>query len=613
MLPLRIGALTAASWLCAPNASAQAATERVAPCPQRRIYEPPPTTAYVGPPFVSDSAGDVFWWENTGPPPELVAVRDGRTRWRRPLSAKLQGPIALNASLMRDDLLVVSFQSTVEGLRTSDGRIVWSRDLQADLAPELRKAGLPKNTELETGAAVRVGRALVMAIAAGPSAAWLAATAPNGRPMWRTRIDRAAARMVADGDRLYVLFSQTSGNRPPIIALDSNGKAVVPDSAVPFGASLAVSGGEIVFDQEHVVTAGVAPMSRYCPPNSPSCQPPPFMLTVTGFSAGQERWRLSHAAGDTRVLGLLLLNDRSVLLVDNQRVGRISPDGTLTQLCELPVDERGSVAGLIHGDLVVAYHRSVGAYTLPGGPQLAATGWVMRGGGPAQGWAVRAAPTAPFVPFPAGVADPTARLAYVQTDAGATAALALLDGTVKWRTHSPARPVGIWHGRVIVLGQPDTLASALRVAQLDPVSGAEVETSQPIPLPDWGRPTLAPWGEPLTTDVRIEGDRARLSWEIVINGGPGGADVRPYGASGRADVDLTSGAVSLSPTQRVEEGKPISNPPYPFAAIVGGRKFTLSYAATATLTATDAKSGKRLWTRRLWSIAVPQRVRIPPP
>jgi len=562
--------------------------------------------------FVSDSAGDLFWWENTGPA-ELVAVRDGRTRWRRRLSAKLQGPFVLNAALLRDDLLVVSFQSTVEGLRTADGRIIWSRDLQADLAPELRKAGLPKNAELETGAAVRVGRALVTAIAAGPSAAWLTAIAPNGKPMWRTRIDGAAARMVADGDRLYVLFSQTSGNRPPIIALDSNGKAVVPDSAVPFGASLAVSGGEIVFDQEHVVTAGVAPMSRYCPPNSPSCQPPPFMLTVTGFSAGQERWRLSHAAGDTRVLGLLLLNDRSVLLVDNQRVGRISPDGTLTQLCELPVDERGSVAGLIHGDLVVAYHRSVGAYTLPGGPQLAATGWVMRGGGPAQGWAVRAAPTAPFVPFPAGVADPTARLAYVQTDAGATAALALLDGTVKWRTHSPARPVGIWHGRVIVLGQPDTLASALRVAQLDPVSGAEVETSQPITLPDWGRPTLAPWGEPLTTDVRIEGDRARLSWEIVINGGPGGADVRPYGASGRADVDLTSGAVSLSPTQRVEEGKPISNPPYPFAAIVGGRKFTLSYAATATLTATDAKSGKRLWTRRLWSIAVPQRVRIPPP
>jgi len=47
-------------------------------------------------------------------------------------------------------------------------------------------------------------------------------------------------------------------------------------------------------------------------------------------------------------------------------------------------------------------------------------------------------------------------------------------------------------------------------------------------------------------------------------------------------------------------------------AVVGGRKFTLSYAATATLTATDAKSGKRLWRRQLWSIALPQRG-IPPP
>jgi len=206
-------------------------------------------------------------------------------------------------------------------------------------------------------------------------------------------------------------------------------------------------------------------------------------------------------------------------------------------------------------------------------------------------------------------------VAYVQTDAGATMALALADGTVKWRTQSPARPVGIWNGRVIVLEQRDTLASVFQMAQIDPVSGAEVATSQPIPIPDWGwgRPTLAPWGDPLTTDVRIEGDRARLSWDILINGWPGGATIRPYTTSGRGDVDLTSGAVSLAPIKRVEEAKPISNPPYPFAAVLGGRKFTLSYAATATLTATDAKSGKRLWTRQLWSIVVPERVRVPPP
>jgi hypothetical protein len=214
------------------------------------------------------------------------------------------------------------------------------------------------------------------------------------------------------------------------------------------------------------------------------------------------------------------------------------------------------------------------------------------------------------------VADPDAQVAYVQADEGVTAALALADGTVKWRTQRPARPVGIWNGRVIVLEQRDTLASVLQVAQLDPVSGAEVGTSQPIPLlnslPDWAGPPLAPWGAPLTSDVRIEGDGARVSWDIEINGWPGGATIKPYSVSGLADVDLKSGTVSLAPIARVEGGRPVPNPRGPLVAVVGGRKFTLLYAATATLTATDAKSGRSLWSRRLWSIALPP-VRVPPP
>ena len=610
MHPLRIGALAATCCLWPPNARAQAGSELAAPCPQRWIYEPPPTTAYVGPPFINDSAGDFFWREEAGHP-ELVAVRDGRTRWRRQLG-KRSTPLPVNAALMRDDLLVVALGSTVEGRRTANGRIVWSRDLRADLSRDLRRAGLAKNTELETSAAARLGRALVTATAAGYSGAWLTATASDGKLVWRTRIDRAGARMVAAGDRLYVLPSLGEIGKPSIIAVDGNGKEIV-EPRVPFRDSMAVSGGEVVFDQDYVVTARIAPISRHCPPNSPSCGPSPFFLTVTGLSAGQERWSRSHAVGDTRVLGLLLLSDRSVLLVDNQRVGRISPDGRLTQLCELPVDERGSVAGLIHGDLVVAYHRSVGAYTLPGAPQLAATGWVMHGGGPAQDWTARAAgATTRFVPFPAGVADPDANVAYVQTDSGATAALALADGTVLWHTPRPARPVGIWNGRVIVL-EHDALASTLQLGLLDPASGAEVEVSQPIPLPNLVPIRLAPWGEPLMTDVRIAGDRAHLAWEIVINGGSGGADIKPYGASGAADVDLRSGAVSLSPTTRVEEGRPVSRLQGPLAAVVGGRRLTLLYAATATLTATDVKSGKTSWARQLWSIAVPERVQVPPP
>jgi len=558
--------------------------------------------------FVSDSAGDLFWWEYTGKA-ELVALRNGKTQWRRRLSTLTRpGPFMVSATLMRDDLLVVSFESTLLGLRTSDGRIVWSRNLAADLAPELARAGIPSNTELATGSAARVGRALVTAVAVGRFGAWLVATASDGRPVWRTRIAGAAARMVADGDRLYVLPSESGGDKPSLITVDGNGKKVTPTPA-PFAVGVALRGDEVVFDQEDVVTAGIAPMAITCPPMSPSCRPQPPILTVTGLSAGQERWHLSHPVGLARV-HLLLLSDGAVLFVENRHVGRISPDGQLTPLCELPVEEPRSVMGLVHGDLVVARVRGVGAYALPGPPKLSTTGWVMHGSGPAQNWAVRATAATRAVDFPSGVADSIADVAYVQTDSGVTAALALADGTVKWRTQSPAKPVGIWKGRVVVL---EADATALRVAQLDAASGTEVATSQPIPLPYSLSSPLAPWGEPFWSDVRIEGDRARLSWEIMINGGPGGATIQPYGASGSADVDLARGAVSLSATNLLEGPRPLQTPSGRLTAVVGGRRFTMFYTATATLTASDARSGKELWTRQLWNVAPSGPQRVAPP
>jgi len=513
---------------------------------------------------------------------------------------------------MSDDRLVVVFGSTVEGRRTSDGRVVWSHDLRADLSNELRRLGLAKGVELGSGPVARVGRSLVTTIAASFTDAWLTAIATNGTRRWRTHVDRPVARMAADGDRLYLLPSIGKIGEPSMIVVDSSGEEIL-EPRVPFRDSMAATGAEVAFDDGRVVTAIVAPMPMNCPSNSPSCHPPPLMLTVTGFAADQERWHVTSPRGSLRVQ-LMLLSDRSVLLVDGKRVGKISPDGTLSPLCELPVERYRSIAGLVHGDLVVAYFDSVGAYTIPGAPQLAAAGWVMSGGGPAQGWAVRAPPVTPVVPFPAGVADPAGGVAYIQTDGGATMALALADGTVKWRTSTPARPVGSWRGRVVVLEQRDTLASVFQVAQLDPASGAELEASQPIPVPDWGwgRPTLVPWGDPFMTDVRIEGDGARVRWEIDINGWPGGAEIRPYSISGVVDVDLAGGAVTLSPIERVEGAKPSTNPRYPFVAVLGGRKFTLLYTGTATLTATNARSGKQLWSRRLWSIAPPP-VRIPPP
>jgi hypothetical protein len=352
---------------------------------------------------VSDSAGDVFWWEYERAA-ELVAVRDGKPRWRRRLSSLTGAPFLPSASLVRDDLLVVAFESAVEGLRTSDGGIVWSRDLHAYLAPKLRKAGLPKRAELYATFTARLGRALVTALAAGRSA-WLVATAFDGKLLWSSSITGTVLRMVADGDRLYVLVAQPNTGQQAIIAVERNGSASAPlpemagpTSGVDFAVSQALNRQEVVFDEERVITAAIAPLPTHCPPNSPSCRPPPLVLTVTGYTAGQERWHLSHGVRGVARAQLLLLRDSSTLVVENEHLGRISADGQLTPLCELPVDQRGSVVALVDGDLVVTYDRSTAAYSLPGAPTLAATSWVMHGGGPAQDWAVRGAPADRMAP-----------------------------------------------------------------------------------------------------------------------------------------------------------------------------------------------------------------------
>ncbi len=101
--PLVIGTLAAASAWWAPSARAQTPSPKPLPCPRRWIYQPPPTTAYLRPLYVSDSAGDLFWWEyNTAA--ELVAVPDGETRWPRRLSSLGRGAFLPIALLVRDEL-----------------------------------------------------------------------------------------------------------------------------------------------------------------------------------------------------------------------------------------------------------------------------------------------------------------------------------------------------------------------------------------------------------------------------------------------------------------------------------------------------------------------------
>ena len=152
---------------------------------------------------VIDSKGAAYWAENAFPSRhtltvELVAARDGRTRWRRLSPGEPVRSLQVSVTLLTADLLAVAFESRVQGRRPSDGRLVWSRDLHADLAPELRKAGLaPAN--LQPGITARLGRSLITAAAASYTDAWLTATTSDGTLRWKTRIAGPVVRMASDG------------------------------------------------------------------------------------------------------------------------------------------------------------------------------------------------------------------------------------------------------------------------------------------------------------------------------------------------------------------------------------------------------------------------------
>lgn len=328
----------------------------------------------MSPPIAADSAGTLVWREGWNSE-DLVAVRDGKEIWRRRLSQPNTFPVS--ALIFGDKLFVLAFGPRLEAHRVSDGTAAWTRDVRVDRRP----------AQISTIA--RLGRYIVAAAAESDTLGWLTALRRDGRIAWRTRIGGPVARMASNRGQLSLLMGITRGGEPPPSAFDTNGKPTA--QVLPRIMGRTVSGDEIVFDSGYAVSATIGPLPVNCPPQSPSCHPPPDVLKVAGYSAdgANERW---HYTGPTTGfhVQLVLLSDRSVLLVDTARVEQISDSGTSRQVCGLALSgSHWSLSGLIRGDLVIVSRDGAVAYTLPGAPRLAASGWVMRGGGPAEDWAVR--------------------------------------------------------------------------------------------------------------------------------------------------------------------------------------------------------------------------------
>ncbi len=361
-----LGALSVALWSGTPSA-------QVSPCSERWTYHPP--SGYWSPPLAADSAGTLVWREGSNRT-ELVAVRGGKARWRRRTTQRVTG-FPFNAMVFGDALLVQAFGSRVEAYKISNGATVWTRDLKVD------------HRQVRISTLARLGRLIVVAAAASDTLGWLTAIKRDGRIAWQAHIPGAVARLAAYAGQLNLLMSVTRAGEPPPSTVDTTGKPV-GSLLLPRTMFRAVSGDEVVFDSGYAVAAEVASEPVKCPPQSPSCHPAPEMLTVAGFSAdgASDRWHYTVPPTGLHVQ-LLLLNDSSVLLVDSAGVARVTAIGTSTRVCGLPLSGHWSVAGLFRGDLVIAGREGLVAYEVPGGPRLAASGWVMRGGGPAQDWAAR--------------------------------------------------------------------------------------------------------------------------------------------------------------------------------------------------------------------------------
>ena len=150
------------------------------------------------------------------------------------------------------------------------------------------------------------------------------------------------------------------------------------------------------------------------------------------------------------------------------------------------------------------------------------------------------------VPFPCGVADAAAGVAYVSVDGGIVA-VDLETGQELWRTALAWRPLAIVEDRLAAACLLDGRPSAIRIALLDPTrEGQPTLVSDPVTFPEWvSVATDRPESFRLTAEV--EGSRLLLRWEAHRHYGGGAAPSlrvqreATRRAAGVIAVDLQSG------------------------------------------------------------------------
>jgi outer membrane protein assembly factor BamB len=220
------------------------------------------------------------------------------------------------------------------------------------------------------------------------------------------------------------------------------------------------------------------------------------------------------------------------------------------------------------------------------------------------------------VPFPGGVADTSAKVAYVVNTSGGIDALDLDKGDLLWDTKDPAKPLAVAGKKLVAQVPVKDKANAIKVVVLDTAAkGKKVSESDAITFPDWvsvgggyGR-SFASRGTVLDGDLL-------LSWE-ARSWYAGGARPTPEREkaerrqeSGVAKVSLEKGKVEMLAADKAPAGagpkvpKDLENvasqqywtgSDWQTKALVAGTKL-------AALEVTDAGGGKSVMTLKRWDL-----------
>jgi outer membrane protein assembly factor BamB len=164
------------------------------------------------------------------------------------------------------------------------------------------------------------------------------------------------------------------------------------------------------------------------------------------------------------------------------------------------------------------------------------------------------------VPFPAGVADPAAKVAYVSNTAGGIGAIDLDKGDLLWDTKEPAKPVAVAGKKLVVQVQVAGKANEVKLVTLDTAAkGKKLGESDAVTFPDWVS-VGGGYGRSFASRGRVQDGALLLSWEARA-WYAGGARPTPEieerarkHDSGVAKVNLESGKVEMLPAEKAPAG-----------------------------------------------------------